>query len=54
VDPNGTLVEWCATTKAFTDADRADAQRLLTEEKPPLGDAPAPVFHEAEKSVAAR
>jgi hypothetical protein len=53
VDPNGTLVEWCATTQAFTDADRDDAQRLLTAEQPPLGEAPAPVFHEAEKSGAA-
>ena len=52
VDPNGTLVEWCATTKAFTDADRADAQRLLTAEQPPFGEAPAPAFHEAAKSVA--
>jgi hypothetical protein len=53
MDPNGILVEWCATTRAFSDADRADAERLLTVDKPPLGDAPAPVFHQAEKSTAA-
>jgi hypothetical protein len=53
MDPNGILVEWCATTRAFSDADRADAERLLTVDKPPLGDAPAPDFHQAEKSAAA-
>ena len=53
VDPNGTLVEFCATTKAFTDADREDAQRMLTEANPPLNEAPAPTFHQAQKTVAA-
>jgi catechol 2,3-dioxygenase-like lactoylglutathione lyase family enzyme len=52
VDPNGTLVEWCATTQPLTDADRADAQRLLTAAQPPLGDTGAPVFHQANKRVA--
>src|SRR5262249_58071069 len=52
VDPNGTLVEFCATTKAFTAADREDAQRMLTATKPPLKEAPAPTFHEAQKTVA--
>ena len=52
IDPNGTLVEFCATTKAFTDADREDAQRMLTEANPPLNEAPAPTFHQAQKTVA--
>ena len=52
IDPNGTLVEFCATTKAFTDADREDAQRMLTEADPPLKDAPAPTFHQAKQTVA--
>jgi catechol 2,3-dioxygenase-like lactoylglutathione lyase family enzyme len=42
-----------ATTEAFTDADREAAQRMLTQERPPLKDAPAPTFHEAKKSVVA-
>ena len=53
IDPNGTLVEFCATTQAFTHADREDAQRLLTEANPPLKDAPAPTFHQAQKTAAA-
>ena len=53
IDPNGTLVEFCATTQAFTDADREDAQQMLTEANPPLKDAPAPTFHQAQKTAAA-
>ena len=45
-------MEFCATTKAFTDADREDAQRMLTEADPPLKDAPAPTFHQAKQTVA--
>jgi catechol 2,3-dioxygenase-like lactoylglutathione lyase family enzyme len=53
IDPNGTLVEFCATTQAFTEADREDAQQMLTQANPPLNDAPAPTFHQAQKTVAA-
>lgn len=37
-DPNGILVEWCATTRAFTDAERREAHDMLdatTAEFPP-------------------
>jgi hypothetical protein len=44
-------VEFCATTKAFTDADREDALRMLTEANPPLKEAPAPTFHQAKRTV---
>jgi len=53
MDPNDILVEFCATTRAFTDADREEAQRLLTADKPPLKDVPDIVIHEAKKSAAA-
>ena len=33
-DPNGILVEFCTTTQSFTDADRADAARVLAEAEP--------------------
>lgn len=36
MDPNGTLVEWCFTTQAFTADDKAEALRLLKAEQPPL------------------
>jgi catechol 2,3-dioxygenase-like lactoylglutathione lyase family enzyme len=49
MDPNGILVEFCATTRPFTDADRKTAQALLAAEKPSLGTPAAPVFHEASK-----
>ena len=51
-DPNGILVEFCATTRPFTDADREDAQRLLAATgKPALADVPDVVIHEAEKTA---
>lgn len=36
VDPNGILVEFCTTTQALTQADRDEAQRLLSDGSPPL------------------
>ena len=35
-DPNGIMVEFCVTTAAFTDADRAEAALLLQAEMPEL------------------
>lgn len=35
-DPNGIMVEFCTTTAVATDADRADAQRLLAAIEPEL------------------
>ena len=32
-DPNGILVEFCTSIRAFTDADREDALRLLADEE---------------------
>jgi catechol 2,3-dioxygenase-like lactoylglutathione lyase family enzyme len=52
VDPNGILVEFCATTAEFTAADRADAQRLLAERQPVLHPPAKPVFHESPKKKA--
>lgn len=46
-DPNGILVEFCTTTREFTDADHAEAQRLLADPSPPLESAKAPVLHRA-------
>jgi catechol 2,3-dioxygenase-like lactoylglutathione lyase family enzyme len=39
-DPNGILVEFCTTTQPFTDADRAEALRLLEDPQPALLEAP--------------
>jgi hypothetical protein len=44
-DPNGIMVEFCVTLAAFTAADAADAQRLLTTERPPLEPMPEITFH---------
>jgi catechol 2,3-dioxygenase-like lactoylglutathione lyase family enzyme len=45
MDPNGTMVEWCMDTRAFTPADRAEAEMLMASEPPPLSTPPQPVFH---------
>jgi catechol 2,3-dioxygenase-like lactoylglutathione lyase family enzyme len=39
-DPNGIMVEFCCTTAAVTDADRAEATELLMAETPALHPAP--------------
>jgi len=47
VDPNGILVEFCTTTRALTDADREEAQRLLADPQPQLDVPPRVVVHRA-------
>ena len=49
LDPNGTLIEFCTTTRAFTDDDRAEAQRLLADPAPAVGKPPDGVLHRAAK-----
>lgn len=56
-DPNGILVEWCTTTREFTDAERAEALERLRDPAPAQDEAarmkffraadaaPAPVGH---------
>lgn len=46
MDPNGILVEFCATTKPMTDADREEAKRLLADPNPPVGTPPPTTFHQ--------
>jgi catechol 2,3-dioxygenase-like lactoylglutathione lyase family enzyme len=46
-DPNGIAVEWCCTTRVFTDADRRDARERLQAASPPLADPPVPEVLEA-------
>jgi len=46
-DPNGILVEFCATTATFTDEDRTRARRLLAEERPAVQPEGAITIHEA-------
>ncbi len=48
-DPNGILVEFCTSVRDLTEADAADAERLLRDPKPALHEPKAPVFHRAEK-----
>ena len=52
-DPNGIFVEFCTTTRAFTDADREDAQRLLADPAPPVMAPPEPKFFLARDRAAA-
>jgi catechol 2,3-dioxygenase-like lactoylglutathione lyase family enzyme len=51
MDPNGILVEWCADTRPLNDQDREEALAALFDPAPPLGVAPTPVFHRADRSV---
>jgi catechol 2,3-dioxygenase-like lactoylglutathione lyase family enzyme len=47
VDPNGILVEWCTDTRPLDDEDRRQALEALTADRPPVENAPVPVFHRA-------
>ena len=47
MDPNGILVEFCTTTKPFTDDDRRDAERLFADPEPPVMAPPEATFHRA-------
>lgn len=49
-DPNGTLVEFCTTTKALGAADREEALRLLQDPNPPLETPPPAEFHSPRKA----
>lgn len=53
LDPTGTMVEWCTSTRAFTAEDRAEALQLLADPSPELKQPPEPVFHRAADRVAA-
>ena len=46
-DPNGILVEFCLSTRAFTTADREEAARLLADPAPDVPTPPAVVVHRA-------
>lgn len=50
-DPNGIAVEFCCTTRAFTKADRDEAQRQLTAAMPVLKDPPMAEVLEAEPAT---
>jgi catechol 2,3-dioxygenase-like lactoylglutathione lyase family enzyme len=46
-DPNGILVEFCTTTKAFSDEDAAEALRVLQDPSPELGTPPRTTVYRA-------
>ena len=48
-DPNGILVEFCTSIRAFTDADREDALRLLADPSPKVGPPPRTVVHRGKR-----
>ncbi len=48
-DPNDIMVEFCTTTAAFTDADRAEAIALLHAPEPALETPPEPQFFRANR-----
>jgi len=47
MDPNGTLVEWCADARVLDAEDRAEAERLLLDPAPAMGPPPTAEFHAA-------
>jgi catechol 2,3-dioxygenase-like lactoylglutathione lyase family enzyme len=49
-DPNGTMVEWCWSTRALDATDRAEAQRLLADPNPELETSPHVRFYAAKDS----
>src|SRR3954465_7863487 len=54
-DPSGTMVEFCATTRAFTADDRREAKELLAAEVPALNKVEPPIeFFEAHSRHDAR
>ncbi len=46
-DPNGIMVEFCTSTRAFVSADREEALRLLEATSPPVGNPPPTRIHRA-------
>jgi hypothetical protein len=46
------MVEFCTSTRVLDEQDRAEAERLLFAEKPPLEETPEVVFHEPTKTTA--
>jgi catechol 2,3-dioxygenase-like lactoylglutathione lyase family enzyme len=53
-DPNGIVVEFCTTTTAFTERDRAEAAAILDASEPPLEAAPDAHFLLASEHVPTR
>ena len=51
-DPNGIMVEFCHTTRPFTDNDAVAAHERLLDPSPPLEPAPAIVFYDPEPAPA--
>jgi catechol 2,3-dioxygenase-like lactoylglutathione lyase family enzyme len=50
-DPNGITVEFCCTTRAFTDADRTEALEKLAAPKPALDPQREPKFYVPEPAA---
>ena len=46
-DPSGTMVEFCLTTRDFTDDERAAATQLLVDPQPGFEADPTMIVHEA-------
>ena len=51
LDPNGTMIEWCADTRVLDAKDRDAAERTRTEAQPQLETAPTPIVHRAPAPV---
>jgi len=52
MDPNGTMVEWCADTRPLNDEDRRQALALVFDPAPPLEPPPVPTFHRKQRAAA--
>lgn len=53
MDPNGTMVEWCADTRPLNDDDRREALALVFDPAPLLEVPPVPTFHRRQRSTVA-
>jgi len=49
MDPNDIMVEFCVSTREFTEQDTREALALLEEQKPELGPPPPVKIHKAER-----
>ncbi|HUV11085.1 MAG TPA: hypothetical protein VMX12_08905, partial [Acidimicrobiia bacterium] len=50
-DPNGIAIEFCCTTRAFTDDDRRAADELRRAPHPPLAEPPMPEIFEGSSTT---
>lgn len=53
MDPNGTMVEWCADTRPLNEDDRREALARVFDPAPTLEAPPVPTFHRKQRATVA-